>query len=125
MAQHHRAGSEDRLAKRIPPPDGAAANRDLGDDPVGHAVEQVVLALHMRVQRHRLDAKVLAELAHADGFDTVAVGEIDRGVQHPWAGERCAALGRYQPFVDLRYLSLPLDVLTVYGLPCVDYVLTA
>ena len=55
---------------------------DLADDDVDDAVEQVVLVADVAVEGHRLDAELLAELAHAQGLDPAPVGEVDRGPEH-------------------------------------------
>ena len=58
-------------------PVGAGA-LDLADDQLDDAVEQVVLVPDVAVERHRVDAELLAELAHAQRLEAVAIGELDR-----------------------------------------------
>ena len=42
------------------------------------------------VERHRLDAELFAELAHAQRLDAGLVGQRERGAQHPLAAQRDA-----------------------------------
>ena len=79
------------LAQRRLPVGAVGADRDLADHGIGHAVQEVVLVAHVRVEGHRLDAQLLRELAHADGLDAVAVGELDGGRHHPLPGQLGAA----------------------------------
>ena len=51
-------------------------------------VEQVVLVPDVTVEGHRLDPELLAELAHAQGLDAVAIGEVDGGPKHALLGQR-------------------------------------
>jgi len=44
------------------------------------------------VQRHRIDAEFLAELAHAEGLDAASIGELDRNDKDALARERGPAL---------------------------------
>jgi hypothetical protein len=60
---------------------------DLAEDDVDHAVEQVVLAGDVVVERHRLDAELLRELAHGHGLEAASVREGDRGTQHPFSAQ--------------------------------------
>ena len=55
---------------------------DLGDDQLQHAIEQVVLVAHVPVEGHRLDAQLLAELAHAQALEALAIGQLDGGREH-------------------------------------------
>ena len=60
---------------------------DLAEDDVDHAVEEVVLVGDVVVERHRLDAERLAELAHGQRADPALVGEGNGGTQHSLATE--------------------------------------
>ena len=60
----------------------------LGEDEVDHAVEDVALARDVVVQRHRLDAERLRELAHGEPVDAVRVGDLDGRGQGSLPAER-------------------------------------
>ena len=64
---------------------------DLADDEVDHAVEQFVLVRDVLVQRHRDDAQLLGQVAHADRVDPAAVGHRHGGGQHALPVQRDAA----------------------------------
>ena len=66
------------------PPLGAV---DLADHDVDDAVQNVVLVLDVVVERHRLDAERLGELAHAERVDPAAIGQVDRGAQDAFPGQ--------------------------------------
>jgi hypothetical protein len=76
-------------------------SHDLGDDGIGHPVEHVVLAPHVGVERHRLDAELLREPAHAHGLDALPVREVDRRLQDTGPGEALA------PVLGLRRFDRP------------------
>jgi hypothetical protein len=61
---------------------------DLAEDEVDHAVEDLVLVGDVVVQRHRLHAEGLGELAHGEGGDARLVGELDGGTQDPLLAQR-------------------------------------
>ena len=65
--------------------DGAA---DLADHGVGDAVEQVLLVAHVVVERHRVEAQLLGELAHAERLDAFPVSELDRGYEQAFPAQR-------------------------------------
>ena len=92
MAQQDAARGEHRLAERRLPASSIGADRDLTDDDLHHPVEEVVLAAHVRVERHRLDPELLAEPAHADRADSVAVGELHGRRQDALPGQLHALL---------------------------------
>ena len=120
MAEHHRSRPEDRPAERRPPVGPGGVDRDLGDDHIDHAVEEVLLAADMGVQRHRLDAQLLAELAHADRVDALPIGEGDGGRQDARAGQRRPSFLALVPRLDAVQSSLltslrRTDYLTPYG----------
>ncbi len=66
---------------------------DLGEDEVDDAVDDLVLVGEVVVERHRLDAEVLAEPAHAQAIEPALVGQPEGGLEDAVAGERLAALG--------------------------------
>jgi len=63
----------------------------LGEHKVDHAVDEVVLVREVVVESHRFDAKLLAQLAHGKGVDAAFICLADGNLQHPPAGQRCAA----------------------------------
>jgi hypothetical protein len=81
----------DRALAQLGLPVAAGGGRlDLGEDQVDHAVEQVAAVGHVVVQRHRLDAELLGQLAHRQLLDAARVGQRDRGAQHALTAERGA-----------------------------------
>ena len=66
----------------------AGGRLDLAEDDVDHPVEEVVLVGDVVVERHRLDAELLGELAHRELLRPALVGQRDRGAQHPLPVER-------------------------------------
>ena len=92
MAEEHAARAEDGLAQRRLPAAARVDGRDLAHDDLDHAVEQVVLAAHVGVERHRLDAELLAEPAHADRFDPVPIRQLDGSLEHTLSRQRLAPL---------------------------------
>ena len=71
---------------------GRGRSFDLADDALDDPVEQVVLAPDVAVERHRVDAELLAELAHAQGLEAVAIREVHRDAEDPVAVERRSPL---------------------------------
>ena len=65
---------------------------DLSPDSLGQAVEQLVLAAEMPVERHRRDAQVLSQLADGQRVEPVGVGELERAVHHGTLAEPGPAL---------------------------------
>ena len=63
------------------------------DDQLHEAVEQVVLVADVPIQRHRVDAELLSELAHAQRLDAASIGEIDGGLKHPLLAQRRSGFG--------------------------------
>ena len=59
-----------------------------------HAVEEVVLVPDVAVDRHRLDAQLLPELAHAERLEAAAIGEVDRRQRARARGSAVPAFGR-------------------------------
>ena len=49
---------------------------DLAEDEVDDAVDEVVLVGEVVVEGHRLDAELLAELAHAERLEPALIGEL-------------------------------------------------
>ena len=82
MAKQHAARAEDGLAQRRLPGATQVGGRELAHDDLDHAVQQVVLALHVGVERHCLDAELLAEPAHADRFDPMPIRQLDGSLDH-------------------------------------------
>src|SRR4029077_21000513 len=86
------------LAHRRLPIGSGGGEVDLAEDEVDHAVEEVALAGHVVVERHRLDPEGVAELAHAERPGHDVVGERNGGAQHPFTiqGDAglCGGLGR-------------------------------
>ena len=68
------AGGEDPLAHRRLPVRVLDRRIDLGDDHVDHPVQEFVFVGHVLVQRHRDDAELLREPAHAERLDAALVG---------------------------------------------------
>jgi hypothetical protein len=94
VAEHHVAGGNHDPAQALDPVIAGWRSLDLTDDDLGDAIEQVVLALDVAVDRHRVDTELLAELAHAQVVEAAPVGEGDAGLEDAFAGEGSAALGR-------------------------------
>src|SRR5438874_7264726 len=67
---------------------------DLAEDDIDHAIEHVLLVPYVVIERHRLDAELVAELAHAERLESASIGEADGGTQDPLPGQGCAALCR-------------------------------
>ena len=86
VAQQNFVG-RDRLLSHPGFPVGSVGRLiDLAHDRLDDAVEDLVLVGHMVVERHRLDAELLAELAHAEGLDAPVVGEpgVPPPGRDPW-----------------------------------------
>jgi hypothetical protein len=56
-----------------------------------HAVEELLLVCDVLVERHRHDAKLLCEPAHAERFKPGLIGERDGSLQHASFAQRCPA----------------------------------
>jgi hypothetical protein len=56
---------------------------DLLEHDVDHGVQQLLLARHVVVERHRARAERASQPAHAQPVDPLAVGEPDRLDHHP------------------------------------------
>ena len=83
------------------------------------------LLADVRVQRHRLDAELLAEPAHADGVDAVPIGERRRQPRgrEPWSAalrrsslSSCRSIAQSILLTSLRRMDY-LVHLTAYGRP--------
>ena len=81
------------LPDRRLPVDAVGRELDLLHDEVDDAVADLVLAPHVVVERHRLDAQLLPELAHAQRLEAALVCEADGGAEHALPAERDAGLG--------------------------------
>ena len=132
VARQDLARRERSLSHRRPPIDLIGGQFDLAEHDVDHAVEEFALVGDVVVERHRLDAEGLAELAHAQRRDSVLVSERNAGAQHPIARQRCSpvsGLHRRQltsrssrcphPFAELTsYVYRTYDVSSGRGAPC-------
>ena len=78
MAGEDIVGRDRPATHRLLPVVYVESQVDLARDELDHAVEDVVLVGHVVVQRHRLDAELLGELAHAERLDPTLVGKVDR-----------------------------------------------
>ena len=67
---------------------------DLAEDEIHDAVQDPLLVGEVVVERHRLDAERLTELAHAERLEPALIGELQGGLEHALPGQREAALGR-------------------------------
>ena len=96
---------------------------DLGEDRVDHAVENVVLVRDVVIQRHRLHAQRLGQLAHGQRLDAVGVGERDRGGERPRPADGPGDDGsRGHRGRSSRSLGgRPVDNLTTYGMMSQPY----
>jgi len=84
-----RFARRDRSLAQLRLPVAAGQGRlDLAEDDVDHPVEEVVLVVDVVVERHRLDAELLGELAHRELLRPALVGQGDRSVKHPLSTER-------------------------------------
>ena len=93
MALHHPPGVHHLLAEGILPVAVRGNGLDLIEDGIDEAVEDVFLVPDVSVEGHRVDAELLAELAHAEGFDPATVGEVDRSLEHAFLGQGRTSLG--------------------------------
>ena len=78
VAEHHAPGRHHVLAQRGLPGPARRRSLDLADDDLDDAIEQVVLVADVAVERHGIDAELLAELAHAQRLDAASIGERPR-----------------------------------------------
>ncbi len=76
---------------RLLPIDVGGRRLDLADQEVGHPVEQLVLAADVVVERHRLDAELLADPPHRDRAEALRVGDGDGRAEDAVAVQRHAA----------------------------------
>jgi len=60
---------------------------------IDHRRDELALVRDVVVERHRLDAQRLAELAHAQRLDAVRVRDRDRLLEHAFSRERLAGAG--------------------------------
>ena len=61
---------------------------DVLEDPVTHRGEQLVLVLHVPVQRHRCDAEILRDAADRHRSRPVDIGQCERVIDDGIAGQR-------------------------------------
>jgi hypothetical protein len=80
-----RVADRDRaLSHRGLPVDGAGrGDLDLAEDDVDEAVDDVLLAGDVVVERHRLHAQLARHLAHRERVEAAVVGELERRLEHP------------------------------------------
>ncbi len=105
VTAHHLARPEGLAAHRGSPVRLRIDDRDLAQDDIAQPVEQVVLVADVAVQRHGIDAERLAQAPHAQPFEPALVGDRDRRLEDPRAGQRrtCrSGLGGVHPFSILR-----------------------
>ena len=67
---------------------------ELGQDPLEDAAEQLVLASHVVVQRHRLHAEAGRKPPHREGCKPVSVGKLDGRGEDAVTAEGCPWHGR-------------------------------
>ena len=79
----------DRARRR---PDLVHGGQDLADDDLDDAVQDRILVGDVVVERHRLDAELVGEVAHRQRVDAARVGEFDGRAQHPLPGQGHTAL---------------------------------
>ena len=91
MARENLAGRDRPLAHGRLPVDACVWQTDLAEQEIDHAVNDLALVAHVAIQRHRLDAELLGELAHAERLDAFLVGQLEGSAQHPLAAQRPAA----------------------------------
>ncbi len=121
------ATSEPREPGRASCPSGASAGV-LAVDRVEHQVEQLGLAGHVAVERHRADAETLGDPAHRRRVEPFGVGELDRRGDDPLdgqAGLRAAlvalAAAPEELEADLEIACHRFGILTAYGVLVMAY----
>jgi hypothetical protein len=72
----------------------------LADDLVEQQVQQVLLAGHVAVERHRAGTQLGADAPHGELVQALGVGHLQRGLDHAAGGQR--RLGRERAAVQLR-----------------------
>ena len=97
MPEHDLAGGQGPRPQRPTPVprgvggiEGGHDGTDLGGDLLHHRVEEGLLAGDVVVERHRLDAELLADPPHRDRRDALRVGHVDRSTHDALAAERGA-----------------------------------
>src|SRR5512132_1641633 len=78
VAKEHRAGVP-REGGQVRPPVARRLQGVLAGDLVAHQLDELVLAAHVPVQRHRAGTERFGDAAHGEGVQPVAVGDGDRG----------------------------------------------
>jgi len=73
---------EDSLPHSDSPIGSADWGIDLADDDIEHSVEELFFVGYMLVERHRDDAELIGELAHAQRIDPGLVGQDHGRPQH-------------------------------------------
>jgi hypothetical protein len=88
VTEHHGPGVHRLRANGGLPVIAPGRLLDLSEDRLDQAVEQIVLVANVAIQRHGVDAELLAQLAHAERLDAAAVGELDRDEEDALPAER-------------------------------------
>src|SRR5690606_320817 len=90
--EQHPAVGGDVAAEAGLPAAGAAGHdeRHLLEDLLDDALDQVVLAVHVAVERHGLDAELAPEPPHRERLDALGVDQRERSLQDAFTGQRRA-----------------------------------
>ena len=79
----HRAAATCHLPQRCQPIAGRVqGSGDLLVEPLGERAKEPLLAAHVMIKRHRLDAEGGAELAHAEPVQPGSIDQIKRGIDN-------------------------------------------
>ena len=74
--------NRDRPRAHVAPPIAGRGHVGFGVDKVGHAIEQIVLVADVPIERHGFGIQTLADGAHRDRLNPVAVGDLNCGHEH-------------------------------------------
>src|SRR5262245_26008167 len=100
-AQRPSALAQDRAPRRRPRRDG-----QLLEDRLEDTVEDGRFIRDVVVQRHRLDAERIADAAHRDRVEALAIDDRERGLQDPFARQLHES---HTYTINLRRKAIPLD----------------
>src|SRR5919201_5298537 len=121
VARENLAGRDRPLAHGRFPVHVPRRKTDLAEHEIDHAVDDVALVAHVAVQRHRLDAELLGELAHAERLDAVLISALESDAQHSLAAQGPAAfharLGSGSHCLHVSLLALTIRAYTVTVTP--------
>ena len=92
MPHERLVGGEGRLPEGGRPVLVPGGHLNLAQNQLDDPVAQVLLVGDMVVERHRLDAELLAEPAHGERVEPLLVGDPDRRAQHAVPRQRSAVL---------------------------------